>query len=130
MSLFGGGDEGEDSEETTTDSVEAEEETVEVTVTREKEYTEHEGVAKFVNGDEVEWTFDSMKRDHGEIVLKNYTGYVPRTLTMGGFKGGFQKEAIVTIMTDQLRYFETVERTKQTLEYETTVEKPKSEVEE
>ena len=103
-----------------------EEEMVEVKVTKEKEYTEHDGVAKFVDGAREEYTFDSMNERENAIVLKDYDGYKDTSGFISG--GGFYGKAFVTIPYSQLKSFETVERRTETMEYTTTKKVPESEV--
>lgn len=114
---------------------ESDEDMVDVKVTKEKEYTEHTGVAEFTDGETREVTFDAMKEKDGAIVLKNYTGYsktkagLTVSIGPGSSKGGFTSEAFMTIPYSNLKTFETTDRETKTMEYEVEKQVPESEVE-
>ena len=110
---FGGGDRTEQRDD------ESEEEVV--TVVWEKEldfdYTEHDGVAHFDNGETAEFTFDKMEEVNGAYVLSDYTGEVgERERATIGTVPHVPSRKFVSIPQDNLNYFETTERRGRTLE--------------
>ena len=93
----------------------------EVTVVWEKEldfdYTEHDGVAHFDNGETAEFTFDKMDEVNGAYVLSDYTGKVRRReRAMVGKVTHVPSRKFVTIPQENLNYFETTERRGRTME--------------
>lgn len=105
------------------------EETVEIDVEKTKEYTEHTGVATFIDGLKREFTFDAMNDDGNKVVLKNYTG-VRKVLIGVNLVPELYGEAFVTIPHNNLKTFETTERESKEMKYTDTKEVPKSEVDE
>lgn len=93
-------------------------ETEMVEVEKSMSYTEHDAVARFVDGSEQEHTFDSMERDGNAIVLKRFTGVTTGLPSMFGAPNiRTETEAFVTIPYANLTEFETVERREKTMEY-------------
>ena len=103
-----------------TDSTEEsdEREVAEVHVVYQKElefdYTEHDGVAHFDNGETAEFTFDKMDEVNGAYVLSDYTGTVQKR-TLGGTVNYTPSRKFVSIPKSNLNYFETTERRERTL---------------
>lgn len=77
-----------------------------------KEYTKHEAVATFTDGEQKEYTFDAMKTGKNTIVLKDY---IPEG-------GDYKSRATHTIPLANLKDFETVNREKMAI-VKKTVEK-------
>ena len=94
------------------------EEEEEVTVVWEKElgfdYTEHDGVAHFDNGETAEFTFDKMDEVNGAYVLSDYTGELRERFKQAELPPPSRK--FVSIPQDNLNYFETTERRDRTME--------------
>jgi hypothetical protein len=103
MGLFGNSSNDEQAENSTETKVKEIEET--------KTYTEHTAVATFIDGGEIEVTFDVMNKDDDKITLKDYTG-LTRITVYTGKAVEFQSEAFITIPYDNLETFETIDRTK------------------
>jgi len=95
------------------------------TETREKSYTVHTAEIHYSNGEKEEVDFDAMYHKDECVILKNYTGY-----STGTYGGGFNSEAIATLPYVNFNKIHTVNRRKETMEYEKTVTtyKKKSEV--
>jgi len=109
-------------------------ETVEVEKTQSKRYTEHTAIAKFVDGTEEEYVFDTMKKEDNCIVLGDYVDVAENEYDLG--PGGlytehdFVTEKNLTIAFRNLKTFETVNREEKEMEYTVTVEESASGVEE
>ena len=97
--------------------------TEEVEVEKTVSYTEHDGVARFTDGSELKYTFDTMSRDEHAIILKNYTGAGEISLGLVGGSVSFSTEAFVTIPYANLKEFVTTERRDRELTYTVTEEK-------
>lgn len=103
-------------EENESDESEEEEQEEERTVTLvadvdlSYEYTEHEGVASFENGETQTFTFDKMDEESDRFVLYNYDGFTISTAFGTKLKPKKTRKT-VTIMKDNLNFFHTSNRT-------------------
>lgn len=86
-----------------------------VTRTITQSYSEHEGVAHYTDGSTETFTFDSFERDDGAIVLSDFCGWDARNGVLRP-----NPRAFATIPFDNLKRFETTERTRKTIEREAT----------
>lgn len=93
-----------------------------VTETKEKEYTYHEAVVHYPNGDTDEVSFDFMKRKDDEVLIGDYTTFNPNRSRMTS--SGFGHEVTDSFPIANHRRFETVNREKRTMEYETERQVP------
>jgi len=82
----------------------------------EFDYTEHDGVAHFDNGETAEFTFDKMDEVNGAYVLSDYTGTIgEKERPMIGTVKHTPSRKFVSIPKSNLNYFETTERRERTL---------------